>query len=326
MLYEFLPKYIDIMTIDSVRSRVVNNLTGSEFIISSLLAQDLSQLDGNTDFLELCAASGMSTERSEALLDQLIKYGIVREQVSYFSEDDDTGFLMLWRPASILHTPINNVVIKALNYLISTMVIPLILIAAYCLVECPKPDAKIDLWWMISIVFSAVFGTIAHECGHIISGLAYGAPVYEAGLLLINSVIAGAYALIDDEIVSKRFQKAQIFAAGIEVNLVMGSLFVIIGTCISSSNIILMGLMNYSLGLSNLAPCKSLDGSHIIKALAGGRLDFSDFAARVFGNRALLRHLLVGEGMDGIIAVSIACAVRLSQVLLIGGSIAVMII
>lgn len=76
----------------------------------------------------------------------------------------------------------------------------------------------------IGMICGILFGSIFHECGHAISGVAYGGDICEMGVML-HLLLPGAYVMLNDRKVKGRFQRIQIFAAGVEMNVLYQYLF-----------------------------------------------------------------------------------------------------
>ena len=73
-------------------------------------------------------------------------------------------------------------------------------------------------------IIGIVLGLVLHEIAHAFAALAYGAKVMEFGVMLYW-FLPCAYVLIEDSKVKDRLKRAQIRAAGIEMNMFLGGIF-----------------------------------------------------------------------------------------------------
>ncbi len=116
--------------------------------------------------------------------------------------------------------------------------------------------------WNVGILLGLIIGASLHELSHGIMAWAYGAKLYEAGITLIP--IPGAYVLIDDDMIDSK-GRIQILAAGIEMNLLVFGISMIIFYVCNISIFAVVGLMNLALAVENMMIIPGLDGYAIMK-------------------------------------------------------------
>ena len=124
------------------------------------------------------------------------------------------------------------------------------------------------IWvYFLSLIPAMTF----HEFAHAAATLAYGGKVHEFGVMVSFFVIPGAYVKPDYENVKSRFQRAQIVAAGVEMNLFLAglSLCLMIVPWVNSYLMLTSFLTNLMLALGNLALVHGIDGMHIFSEMMG---------------------------------------------------------
>ena len=130
-----------------------------------------------------------------------------------------------------------------------------------------------------------IAGLTLHELSHACAGLAFGASVSEFGVGTHHFLPIG-YVLMDQEPVAGRFRKAQINAAGIEMNLILFGVFMCLMTLgVGDSFIMYMaGFINLGMAVINALPLDGLDGLNILSDLLGKK-DLLSYAKRVIRRR-----------------------------------------
>ena len=158
------------------------------------------------------------------------------------------------------------------TYLQILLVLPITLLGIYSLFHMEEHDYSM-LWYFLGTVFFTLLGICCHEYGHAVSGIAYGAKVFEAGIMF--GIPLGAYVLMESgkKFVKGRFERMQINAAGVENNLILAGVLSII--CGQVENIELYNLLyggaiaNLITGSINLLLVKGLDGCQIVQNFLG---------------------------------------------------------
>ena len=127
---------------------------------------------------------------------------------------------------------------------------------------------KNDFSYLLGLYVGIASGVIVHECGHAIAGLGYNAHLFTCGIMI--GITPGAFVELDDEHIKSSLKKAQISAAGIEMNLLLCGLSMVC-MCFNSARSLLgaIALSNLLLASVNLLPIIGVDGSQIINKLVG---------------------------------------------------------
>ena len=150
---------------------------------------------------------------------------------------------------------------------------------------------------MLLFFVSLIICIIAHELGHLIVAkmckcgvevfsLGFGKPILFSKkigktLYQVTPWIFGGYCKLQDETKSSKKKnsftnlpyrkKAAITLAGVTVNIVLGVISILIATSLVRASFIdiryillCFGMLNITLGISNLLPIPALDGSYLI--------------------------------------------------------------
>ena len=88
-------------------------------------------------------------------------------------------------------------------------------------------------------------------------------------------------------------ESAQISAAGIEVNLLTGAVFMILASLLNSRNMLLISSINIGLAIMNASPKNGFDGNSVAEELI--RLDLAGYANAVLRDRKIRSQIDAGE-------------------------------
>lgn len=132
----------------------------------------------------------------------------------------------------------------------------------------------------------------AHECGHLVSGIAYGYRFTEIGLLLFGILPAGAYVAHYKKEESSRLACIQHSLAGVEVNLLITALFLLLSVIPSpmDETLVMVANINVLLAVFNLLPTFGMDGEDALSALLGLE-SISRYTKLYLKNRAFRKDL-----------------------------------
>lgn len=147
----------------------------------------------------------------------------------------------------------------------------------------------------------------AHEFGHLSAAVAYRYYVSNVGLLLLFRVIPlGAYVSFrQDNRVRTRRHKAQLFLAGIEVNVLLSGIFFLLA-CTGSPHAEIYDWLaecNLCIAILNLMPAPLLDGGKTL-GIALGIDNYLLFMLNVFSKRN--RRRLAHSGWTGWLCIGLA--------------------
>ncbi len=226
------------------------------------LVNFLRKLDGKTDPYTIVPQ-----------WDHLTVSGILRffddnDLIRYSNFVEKSLFSLVYTIHVFHPTGDSRVVAYFLNALLIISFLPVLITGA--LLYASKGDLN-DEFWMAGVIIGLIIGLICHEAGHAIAGLAYGARLFEAGVLLRLLVMPGAYVMLDDGPVKKKLRKVQIYAAGVEMNLLLTGISLILSVVFDKLSGLFWGaaMVNLLLGLLNALIVNPLDGSQIINVLLG---------------------------------------------------------
>lgn len=316
---EFKPGYVVVRyDKDAGNFRAVNHLTEIEYVIPDDVACFLNDLNGKRNPFDIGAKLGWNDKKTASVLLTLTEMCLVRECRLMHIEGGGilTSYMLtLWTPSWDKPSGILRNFSIIVMSLITVLCIPALIAGIVCCISDPVSD-EVLTWWAIPL--TALLSIALHEIlGHLISGIALNAPVYEAGLL-----IQGAYVIIDETRLPNKWHRAQIMAAGIEVNMLIAGICFILASVVNDRDLWVMGLMNVCLVLSNLAPLDGLDGNGIASALLG--IDLAKAANKVCNHPSSVSRLCRQE--SGVKIVAACFMIRLSQILLIAAGMAVMLL
>lgn len=187
--------------------------------------------------------------------------------------------------------PIKRIIARILSFLLLVSFIPVFTTGCYFF---PKIDIDFNpLQTVIGYVLGLATAMIVHEVfGHGLANVAYNiiGKNYEIGIMVQHFVMFGAYVLLDEQQIKKRWHRIQTLAAGVEQNFLTAGLSLILSYYVPSISTILfnIGISNAIIGLINLLLVNGLDGYHIFCELLGCDHDIVGQAVTAFMNRSFL--------------------------------------
>lgn len=273
-------------------------LCGCKYTLGPTIGLLWRNLDGQTDpatILPNCSQHEVST-----MMDSLEKAELIRHSRIL---DKSKGSITYSLIIPDHHTR-RSCLPVLFNYILLTFWFPVLVIGIHCFAS--SLSLFDSTYILLGQLVGLLVGCICHEAGHAVAGLAYGAPVLEAGVL-IHLGLPGAYVLLDDSRV-KRLPKVQIHAGGVEVNFLIAGIALILATICSSFYGFFFGVAfnNLLLGLINLTFIDSLDGMHIIETLLGYK------PLEMIKSKAM-RDALKREGLPGKLELSIGYIMKVMQ-------------
>lgn len=258
----------------------IENADGEEFEISKRLWDALLQADG-TRHLNL-------PDNGRLILPKLKKHGLVR--TSRFVKDDGifNRFILF---------PIGNgmqadrLVFKAINAALPAVSILIFAIGIYVTASEGKGSGYNFSWWLYYglIALSLAF----HELGHLVAGLAYGYKISDTGILLLGIIPVGAYVAHEDKKDATKSEKIQFALAGIEVNLLIAGICLLLAMQYYQWSLTMFSVANVNVILAgiNLLPASGLDGESALSAACGIN-SISEVAKRCLTNKKRCQKLL----------------------------------
>lgn len=259
------PKIIDTLLykrLDESRYKVKNAETGEIFELGRAIVSFMNKLDGKTDpfMINTC----LSDFEIEEVLDFLWANELVTKK-----KLKKVGFLSYGIPFfKVKATQKMRIVSRLLNFLLMIFFVPVFITGLYAVKDIYNMVDQNDFSYLIGLYVGIALGAILHECGHAIAGLGYNAHLFTCGIMI--GITPGAFVELDDEHIKSSLKKAQISAAGIEMNLLLCGLSMVC-MCFNSARSLLgaIALSNLLLASVNLLPIIGVDGSQIINKLVG---------------------------------------------------------
>ena len=171
-------------------------------------------------------------------------------------------------------------------------------------------DLNVFVYYLLILVSLA-----AHEYAHLISGLCYGYRFTEMGLLLLGILPVGAYvAHLENKKVS-RLARFQFSLAGIEANVLIAAVLLLLSTRPSSldTTLVMAANINVLLAILNCLPASGLDGESALSALLG--IDSIGKYSKLFLKNKHFRKKLFNSGTAGYACTAVFAINLISSVL-----------
>ena len=152
-------------------------------------------------------------------------------------------------------------------------------------------------WWLY---YGLLICSVAlHEVGHLVAGLAYGYKISDTGILLLGIIPIGAYVAHEDKKDASRSEKVQFAIAGVEMNLLIAGICLLIATQYYPLSLVLVSVANINVVLAgiNLLPASGLDGESALSAVFGVN-SISEVAKKCLLNKKRRQKLLC-SGFSG---------------------------
>ena len=281
------PKIIDTLLykrIDKSTYHVKNGITGVVYEIGTDIVRFMNKLDGKTDpfMINTC----LSDFEIEEVLDFLWANELVTKK-----KWKKIGFLTYGIPLfKVKTTPKMRFASRLLNFLLMISFVPIFIVGLYAVRDIYNMVDQNSLSYLIGLYVGIGLGILLHECAHASAGLGYNAHLFSCGFKIGRT--PGAYVELDDEHIKSSLKKAQISAAGVEMNLLLCGLSMICMRLVNSALSLSGGIASVNLLLAavNLLPIiGGVDGSQIINKLIGGD-DLILYSDILITDKSFLRH------------------------------------
>ncbi len=268
-------------------------LTEEEYTMGKQIARFSRQLRGQDPFL---LADQYSRADIQEMLDSLEDFGLLRHSRVWGKRKGNISYT-LWIPRRVRT---HSFAPKILNYLLLVSFLPILALGIW-LFSNHIWDVLLDyntLTYFAGLPFGLAVGIILHEAGHFTAARCYGAYVFEAGAGLTHYMPC-FYVVIDDTPVKRVLQKVQIDLAGIEMNLLVTGIMLLLASTTGSAGIFFFGaaMSNSIMCLMNCLGCFGLDGMNVICELLGAKS--AAFTAREIVGKKELRQGLRRKGITG---------------------------
>lgn len=244
----------------------------TEIVLPGSEVHFLRKLDGKTDPYEI------APDMSHSSVDQLMDFFDEHDLVRYTRIVCLSLLFSLYTVCFIHPNKRKKQNAYILNQILLFSFLPMLIIGLVVYVK--NGDFNWD-YSLAGIFVGIVLGMILHECGHGIAGFAFGARIFEAGLLS-KFLLPGAYVLLDERPVKKKIHRVQIYAAGVEMNALLAGISFLLAGIIHAFEGFLFGIAIQNLFIAglNILFVPGFDGEKIIGELMG-KNDFARFSLRI---------------------------------------------
>lgn len=278
------------------------------------------RLDGNRN---PCKIKGFTKQECEEYYDYLDSEVLIRDEGRTLHAD---GIML-----HIVYIPerkyAGTIIPKILNSLLWLTFLPVFL---YGLFRISRYDIEFGMNCnyfcanvITGIVGGLLLGMILHEVGHAIACLANMKGAFLEAGFMIRGILPGAYVMIDATDVTNRRKKAQIYLAGIEVNLLLSGLLMILMTSVRENSflgewkiaMLYAVVQNVILALINISLVENFDGEHTMRALFGGPIvDAAKANLKQMSSSKKRRNYFRKNGLNGIANICTSVVVLVFQI------------
>lgn len=246
----------------------IDSVTVTDYITDEVYTMDLEEaryikkLDGLTHPYDI--ETNLSEREIDNLIDELDNCCLLKESNTITS--GGTSLRTVWEPKQ---TILFRLIAFLFNNLLLVSWLPVLVVGIF-LFNHNLMAIEFDMAWG-GYIIGLVPGIILHEFGHAFAGAAYGARVFEMGVMRMYYIMPGAYVILDKKSVKNRLKRVQINAAGVEMNLLLSGLFLIMGALYGNLGgmFLIAAIQNAFLAVMNLTLIKGLDGMAILSELLG---------------------------------------------------------
>jgi len=287
---------------------IIDILTEKKWSLNLETAKFVRHLDGKTDPYTI--PSPFSKKQIDVLLRELHKRGMF-EKNKIRHLPGGTFFFPLWEPKM---TTAFIIASYLLNTLVLSLFLPLLFIGIWLFLLHFGTFEFSGAWWGLPI--GLISGLLFHEMNHVLASAAYGADVREIGVTIQMFVLPGFYTVIDDKGVKNRLHRIQTSAAGVEMNLFLAGLFLILGAVLPQAGgmFLLAAVLNVFLALMHLMLFKNSDGAAIVSELLGVE-NIMEKAEAVVRSKEK-RKLMMEQGIHGLVGIVISYVLFSLQIVL----------
>jgi hypothetical protein len=174
--------------------------------------------------------------------------------------------------------------------------------------------ADLDLDYLVpGAILGTVVGMIAHELGHMFACLTYGGNAFELGVG-IHLLLPVAYVMMDESRVKDRLKKAQVYAAGVEMNMQVASVFILCSNFSEEygSVFVIAAITNVLMALLNMVIVPGIDGGKVFFCLIG--IDETSENMKLVVKYKSCRKRVLRQGFSGLTSVVVCYVLRTVQV------------
>ena len=291
MKYPMTNNWLSYRRISDYEYEVTDNLDDSVYTMGCTIAKFAKQLDGHTNPYEVDRF--LPKEDVRSMLTELNKNDLLRS--SRVLESSFGSFLYtIWIPQ---WTPFLRIFAFLMNNMLILLWLPSLVFGIYVFIKnILVIDVEISL---TGYLLGLLGGICAHELAHAFAGISYRAKVFEFGIGVQNFMPC-AYTLLENSN-CKRQQRIQINAAGVEANLFIAGVCLLLCAALPrfSPHFYSAAIMNANLGVLNLLCLGGLDGMAILTDVIGTDVGlFLENATRIVCSKRI-RAKLQKKGLWG---------------------------
>lgn len=153
-----------------------------------------------------------------------------------------------------------------LNKLLPKAACLLLVAGIFCKILIPG-NSDAEMSWFIYCI--SIFLSISmHELAHASAAIAYGEEVSNVGILLLGILPIGAFVCCNEHACSRK-ERLQISLAGIEMNLLIGGVSLILSCLIPEMELtcFVIAALNIGSAVFNMIPTSGMDGEGALSAI-----------------------------------------------------------
>lgn len=245
-------------------------VSNEEWELDAPAVSFLRRLDGKTP--PSCICPEMSPRERREFIHELKTEGLITNAERLHMEGLFSWRFTLWIPGR----GYPRKAAAAANRILFLLALP-ILVGGGLIYLNNYADAMTDAWDYGELITAGLLlglaaGLFFHEGAHAAAGIAYGAHVCEFGLMLYL-LLPGAYVIMDEKNVKRTVQRIQIYAAGVEANLMLTGICLFLATAVPPLFWMFSqaALCNGFLAVFNLSVMGGLDGMKIFSEVMGNQ-------------------------------------------------------
>lgn len=308
MAYPITANWIRFKRISENEYKIINLLHDEEIVTDAYTVWFTRQLNGKRN--PYLIDKGKSKDDIDLFLEELEAENVIRDK-RFFSKFFLFLLVTVWKPKVTENFRIASFII---NGLLLISFLPLLAFSIFYFLYYTY-DINFD-YMIVGSIAGMLIGLVMHELGHMFACLAYGGRVFEVGVMLQFLLMPGAYVLMNESNIKKRMRRVQVSAAGIEVNLILTAMFLILSARFEmlSGFFLAAAIQNIFLALLNLTLVDGFDGMAIMGELLGVENVISK--AKRITRIKYKRKKLEKDGISGKATIAVCYALRGIQIAL----------
>lgn len=267
--YPCMSNWVTLRRADNGGIIVRNCAINEEMELSEREARYLKSLNGDRDIYKI---KGFSYDECMEYYEHLNENLLIRDS-GRIVDLDGAHIYTLYIPN---RKSTNSIIPKILNLLLMITFFPVLIYGVYLFIHYGVNLGEDNFF--LNLIFGYILGIgvggALHECAHACASLSYTGRFFEAGVMM-TGFMPGAYVMTDETNIDNILKKGQIHMAGIEMNLLLAGVMMILMVKVnwlSGCKMAMFYIMtqNIFIALFNIIFADGLDGEHAISSLLGG--------------------------------------------------------